>query len=161
MEIRHNLRRSCGQAKDNTVKYRSTRCTQKRNEASRCTCMGAGCAGYSTTFRHTEFMQTCNSDLDRLHNSICCKDPNPENVSVRLTVSVSCGGWERGLAVETGRTPSQTKAEITRRVPQVGCTLCWAATIVITDCLLELLQVLKEVLQFLDHAHSQSLSTHR
>ena len=42
--------------------------------------------------------------------------------------------------------------------PGVGCTLCWAATIVITDCLLKLLEVPKEVLQFLDHEHSQTLS---
>src|SRR5687767_12785749 len=42
-----------------------------------------------------------------------------------------------------------------------GCTPCWAATIVITDCLLKLLEVPKEVLQFLDHEHSQTLSIRR
>jgi hypothetical protein len=36
-------------------------------------------------------------------------------------------------------------------------TLCWAGRIVITDCLLKLLEVPKEVLQFLDHEHSQTL----
>ena len=33
-------------------------------------------------------------------------------------------GWERGLAAETGKTPSQENAPKTRRVPQVGCTRC-------------------------------------
>jgi len=41
-----------------------------------------------------------------------------------VTVSVSCSGWEGGLAAETGKTQSQTKAQKTRRVPTVSCTLC-------------------------------------
>ena len=39
--------------------------------------------------------------------------------------------------------------------------LCWAATIVITDCLLKLLEVPIEILQFLDYEHSQTLSIRR
>ena len=35
--------------------------------------------------------------------------------------------------------------------------LCWAATIVIPDCLLEFLSAPKAVLQFHDHEHSQTL----
>ena len=52
------------------------------------------------------------------------------------------------------------------RVPRmllvgISCRLCWAARIVITDCLLKLLEVPKEVLQFLDRGHSQTLSIRR
>jgi len=43
-----------------------------------------------------------------------------------LTAGVSRLGWERGLAAETGKTPSYEKCLKTRRVPQVGCTRCWA-----------------------------------
>src|SRR4030042_4733322 len=46
---------------------------------------------------------------------------------MRPTVDVSCGGWERGLAVETGKAQSQTNAQKTRCVPTVSCTGCWAA----------------------------------
>lgn len=42
------------------------------------------------------------------------------------TVGVSRLGWERGLAAETGKTQSRRKCLKTRRVPQVGCTRCWA-----------------------------------
>src|SRR3972149_12137775 len=38
------------------------------------------------------------------------------------TAGVSCGGWERGLAVETEKTQSQINAKKTRRVPTVSCT---------------------------------------
>ena len=41
-----------------------------------------------------------------------------------LTAGGSCGGWEGGLALETGKTQSQTNAQKTRRVPTVSCTLC-------------------------------------
>lgn len=40
------------------------------------------------------------------------------------TAGVSRLGWERRLAVETGKAQSQENAEITRHVPQVGCTRC-------------------------------------
>ena len=42
----------------------------------------------------------------------------------RPTVSVSCGGWEGGLAVETGKTRSQKNAQKRGAYPPVGCTLC-------------------------------------
>ena len=35
-------------------------------------------------------------------------------------------GWERGLAVETGKAKSQENAQKTRRVPTVSCTHCYA-----------------------------------
>lgn len=42
------------------------------------------------------------------------------------TAGVSCGGWERGLTVETEKTQSQKQAQKTRCLPTVSCTLCWA-----------------------------------
>jgi hypothetical protein len=45
-------------------------------------------------------------------------------MSVRLTVCVSCGGWEGRLTVETGKTQSYENAQKTRRVPTVSCTHC-------------------------------------
>ena len=45
--------------------------------------------------------------------------------------------------------------------PGVRPRLCWAAAMIITDGLSELLQVPKEVLQFLHHVHWQSLSIRR
>jgi hypothetical protein len=41
-----------------------------------------------------------------------------------LTGCISCGGWEGGLALETEKAQSQKKAQKTRRVPTVSCTLC-------------------------------------
>jgi len=40
----------------------------------------------------------------------------------RLTACVSCGGWERGFAVEMEKAQSQKNAQKTRRVPTVSCT---------------------------------------
>ena len=62
-----------------------------------------------------------------------------------------------GLACNMGR--AQVTLEPSGR--RAGAALCWAATIVITDCPLKLLEVPKEVLQFLDHEHSQTLSIRR
>jgi len=45
-------------------------------------------------------------------------------IDCRLTVGVTRLGWELGLAVETGKTQSQKKAQKTRGLPQVGCTHC-------------------------------------
>ena len=56
MEIQQDLRRSCGRAKDNIVEYRSTCCTQKQNEESRCNRMGAGCASDAEKFSPCHFM---------------------------------------------------------------------------------------------------------
>jgi hypothetical protein len=69
MEIQQDLRRSCGRARDYPVKRRSTRCTQKRNEESKSTRMGAGCAGYSETFSTCQFMKKNNLDFE-FQNSI-------------------------------------------------------------------------------------------
>ena len=41
-----------------------------------------------------------------------------------LTARVSRLGWEGGLPVETEKLQAKKKANITRRVPQVGCTHC-------------------------------------
>jgi hypothetical protein len=56
MKIQPDLRRSCGRARDTTMKFRSTRCTQKRNVESIGTHMGAGCTGYSEKFSTCQFM---------------------------------------------------------------------------------------------------------
>lgn len=55
-------------------------------------------------------------------------------------------GWERGVAAETVKTPSQENAEITQRVPQVGCTLCWAAYQLLNLNLYQPLQILQPIL---------------
>ena len=46
---------------------------------------------------------------------------------MRLTARVTRLGWEGGAAIETGFRQSHEKAQKTRGLPQVGCTLCWAA----------------------------------
>jgi hypothetical protein len=69
MENQQDLRRSCGRARDNAMERRSTRCTQKRNEESKQTCMGAGCAGYSEKFTACQFMEKNNLALE-FQNSI-------------------------------------------------------------------------------------------
>jgi len=43
---------------------------------------------------------------------------------LQLTACVSRLGWERGLAAETEKAQSHENTQKTRRVPQVGCTLC-------------------------------------
>jgi len=53
--------------------------------------------------------------------------------SGRLTAGVSCGGWEGGLAAETGKPQSHENAQKTRRVPTVSCTLCSAALKIVYD----------------------------
>lgn len=47
-------------------------------------------------------------------------------VTKHLMAGVSRLGWERGLAVETGKAQRQENAQITRYVPQIGCTRDWA-----------------------------------
>ena len=39
------------------------------------------------------------------------------------TVSVSCGSWECGFALETEKAESREKAQKTRRVPTVSCII--------------------------------------
>jgi hypothetical protein len=41
-------------------------------------------------------------------------------------LALAAVGGEGRLAVEAETTQSQTNAKITRRVPTVRCTLCWA-----------------------------------
>ena len=47
-----------------------------------------------------------------------------------LTARVSCGGWERGLALETEKAQSHENAQKTRGLPTVSCTLCWALLLI-------------------------------
>ena len=67
-------------------------------------------------------------------NLIFCEQSDIEIAVVRLTAGVSRLGWERGLAVETGKAYSQKNAQMTRRVPQVGCTRCWAVFMPAKTC---------------------------
>jgi hypothetical protein len=48
-------------------------------------------------------------------------------MSLQFTAGVTRLGWEDGVALEKEKTQSWRNAQKTRRVPQVGCTLCWVA----------------------------------
>jgi short subunit dehydrogenase len=58
---------------------------------------------------------------------------------VRQTVSVTRWWAGRDHAALPEPTSSRANRLKTRRLPPVGCTLCWAATMAITPCLLKLL----------------------
>src|SRR5512145_3085916 len=81
----------------------STCCTQPRNHGCEWTCMGAGCA----------VMQKC------FYFHVC-----PQ--LVRLTGCVTRGWVGRDNAALPEPASSHGNCSKTRRLPPVGCTLCWA-----------------------------------
>ena len=67
------------------------------------------------------------SKLAKLFKKVFGSDPNPENVFVRLTACVTRWWARRENAILTEPASSHENCLKTRRLPPVGCTLCWAA----------------------------------
>ena len=89
--------------------------------------------------------------------------PSPPGRGGSPTTILALGQCQGGFGVLCRRSGWVRSGSELRGARRRSCAagLCWAATIVITDCLLKLLEVPKEVLQFLDHEHSQTLSIRR
>lgn len=113
-KIQPDLRRSCGRASDQTVKRRSTRGTQKRNEEGICTGMGAGCASYSETFLPCQLMQQNNLDFD-FQNSIST-EKQEAGVAFEFVRLTACASAARGASEASGA--CRLEARVSRRFCQ-------------------------------------------